>query len=391
MSVYRPSHTRLYLYDFQVDGRRFHGSTGKSNERDAEQVERDERAKALVEIAAAQGEDAQIKGRAPLTLDVAAGKWWIEVGQRRADHKDCWTAIERMIAHFGKDRRLDRITDADIAAWVATRRGERVKGKTRLKSGKPAPFVTEATVNRTTVDALRRIYGRARRKWKIVYATEPDWAEHRLAEPDEITRELEAHEQDALMAVAREGYDNLYRFARISGLRLAACLIPKTAVKWGLGRIEIVSKGRKLNRVPLSDEMIALLRACWNDHDTMVFTFVAARTRKSPDAAKRSYVRGRRYPITESGLDTQWKIDRRAAAALAPSIVTFRFHDNRHTAATRILRSSKNLKIVQRVLNHSRISTSAKYAHVLDEDVLDAMNATPDHQNRAPRKPGKVA
>jgi site-specific recombinase XerD len=48
-----------------------------------------------------------------------------------------------------------------------------------------------------------------------------------------------------------------------------------------------------------------------------------------------------------------------------------------------VLRSSKNLKTVQRILNHARISTTAKYAQVLDEEVLEALNATPDHDGKS--------
>lgn len=394
MSVYRPTGSRLYVYDFWIQGRRFLGPTGATSKRDAEAVETARKDSARIEVADAKGEAAQLKGAAPLTLDVAAGKWWLEVGQHRADHKDCWTAIERMLAKFGKDRRLDQITDPDISGWVAERRGERVRGFKTFKNGKPAPLVSAATVNRSTVEALRRIYSRARKKWKIVYASEPDWAEHRLEEPEERVRELEQHEQDVLTAVAHPDYERVYRFARLSGLRLAACLLRKDNVLWSAGRIEIKSKGGKVNRVPLSDAIVALLHEAWDDHPSFVFTYVAVRTRKDEDAS-RGRVRGRRYPVTVNGLESQFAKDRRAAAKTAPSIMTFRFHDHRHTAATRLLRTSRNLKTVQRALNHARIASTVRYAHVLDGEVLAAMNETPDRAAKSRDvsrgKPGKVA
>src|SRR5215469_15074302 len=67
-----------------------------------------------------------------------------------------------------------------------------------------------------------------------------------------------------------------------------------------------------------------------------------------------------RYPIAASGLRSQWKRDRKRAAKTAPSTLTFRFHDNRHTAGTRLLRHTRNLKMVQNLLNHARIATTAK-------------------------------
>jgi hypothetical protein len=209
-----------------------------------------------------------------------------------------------MIAHFGADRRLDRINDRDVAAWIAARRGERVWGKIKFKDGRDAPLISPARVNRSTVDILRATYARARRVWKIAIATEPDWRQHRLKEPEERARELETDEQASIDAAAREGYGRLYRFARLSGLRLSACLLRKDDVKWSLGRVEVRSKGGKLNRVPLSAEIRALLLECWQDRPEFVFTYVAKRT----DGEE--HQRGKRYPITASGLHSQWKRDR---------------------------------------------------------------------------------
>lgn len=365
MSVYKPRGSKLYVFDFWRGGRRFHGPTGCASKREAQEVETAEIAKAEAKVDASKVAEAELKGETPLTLDIAAGKWWQETGQHRSDSKDCWRAVEAMIEHFGKDQRLDRVTDRDVAGWVAQRRGEHVKGI------KERGLVSPATVNRTTVDCLRTIYGHARRKWKVAFANEPDWGAHRLKEPEERVRELEPHEQDAITLAARPEYERIYRFARLTGLRLTACLIKKEDVKWKLGRIEVKSKGGKLNRVPLSDEVRAVLAECWNDHPEYVFSYVVKRTRGGR-------VRNERRPITREGLKTAWRRDRERAIEIAPSLATYRFHDNRHTAATRILRTSHNLKVAQKLLNHARITTTAKYAHVLDDEVLDAMNATPD-------------
>ena len=41
--------------------------------------------------------------------------------------------------------------------------------------------------------------------------------------------------------------------------------------------------------------------------------------------------------------------------------------------ATKLLRQTKNLKMVQKALNHADLKTTARYAHVLDEDVAEAI------------------
>ena len=51
----------------------------------------------------------------------------------------------------------------------------------------------------------------------------------------------------------------------------------------------------------------------------------------------------------------------------------FRFHDFRHDFATKLLRDTGNLKLVQKALNHADIKSTLRYAHVLDEDVAAAV------------------
>lgn len=71
-------------------------------------------------------------------------------------------------------------------------------------------------------------------------------------------------------------------------------------------------------------------------------------------------------------------------------VIDYRFHDNRHTAVTRLLRATGNLRLVQRLLGHSNIETTTKYAHVTDGDLAAGMLAT---AARNPRRgveiPGK--
>jgi integrase len=54
-------------------------------------------------------------------------------------------------------------------------------------------------------------------------------------------------------------------------------------------------------------------------------------------------------------------------------VVGFRFHDYRHDLGTKLLRETGNLKLVQRALNHRDIKSTLRYAHVLDQEVADAL------------------
>ena len=49
------------------------------------------------------------------------------------------------------------------------------------------------------------------------------------------------------------------------------------------------------------------------------------------------------------------------------------FHSLRHTLGTKVLKQTGNLRIVQKVLGHSHISTTTLYTHLTDEDVENVM------------------
>ena len=61
-----------------------------------------------------------------------------------------------------------------------------------------------------------------------------------------------------------------------------------------------------------------------------------------------------------------------------PALPYVNFHTLRHTAATWILKKTNNLRITKEILGHANINTTMKYAHVLDEEKRNALNAVFD-------------
>lgn len=368
MSVYRPkgasggTKSPFYQYDFQVDGHRFFGSTKATSKREAEAAERELKAKAKADLV-----ERKRSGNGPLTFDAAAGRYWTEVGQHHANADATWTNLERLVDYFGKAKRLDETTDSDIAALVAWRRAQTRWGKAEDAEGNPMGLIAAATVNRSTVDLLKKIFNRAKRVWRCAFPAEPSWKDHRLDEPKERVRELDADEGDALDDAVRDDYAPWLEFCRLSGLRRKETLIRWQNVNWFAKKITTKGKGGRDVSTPITDEIRAILDECKDQHPEFVFTYVARKTR-TDNKTGYSRIKGQRYPITDEGAKTQWRRLRAKA-----KVEDFRFHDIRHDVGTKLLRATGNLKVVQKALNHASITTTTKYAHVMQDEVADGL------------------
>ena len=74
------------------------------------------------------------------------------------------------------------------------------------------------------------------------------------------------------------------------------------------------------------------------------------------------------------------------AACRRAGLVGLRFHDLRHTAATRMIESGANIVAISKILGHSDIKTTMRYTHPEDslKDALESLrnfgqNATNDN------------
>ncbi len=360
MSVYRPkekdgSASPFYVYDFQYKRRRFHGNTECRTKPEARRVEEREREKAKELL-----KNEAVLESAPMTLDLACGKFWLEVGQYYNGNakKTFKSSLAWLVKHAGADLLLSEVTNRIVSDLVATRRGEGVKN---------------ATVNRTVTEPLRRVLRKAADAWDQKVA-KINWGKHLLEEPSERVRELTKDEEGRIVEALTPDYQAVFRFALLSGCRLAECVgLTWADIDWHGRTISVLGKGNKRAKIPLTADLRGLLFPLQGRHPEAVFTYKTRRPRKGLRA------RGDYCPISYEGTKTAW---RRALAKEDVGVTDFRFHDNRHTAATRLLRSSGNLKLVQRLLRHTDIATTTKYAHVTDDDLRLAMeDAAKSHDN----------
>lgn len=367
MSTYKRKGSDVYSYDFWIGGRRFLGSTEETTKRAADAVERREKDKAKVEVSVAEAMDA------PRTWELASSRWFLEVGRYHVNSHIDAASLDWLTKAIGRKTPLIDIDDNRVAALVSKRRAE------FRQVGKPAnrtKLVGAATVNRTMTEPLRKVILRASKVWKVRVA-DVDWGSHMLEEPQERVREASKGEEASIMAKLERGYEDAVEFAFVNGCRRMEII----GLRWQkvdfFGRqFTVLGKGSKERVIPMNQRTFDLLWRLQGNHADYVFTFEAKRTRRS---GQRDLVKGQRYPLTEEGLKTAMR-----RAVPNAGVENFRFHDTRHTAATRVLRKS-NLRVAQKLLGHKDIKTTTKYAHAMTEDVRAALDAASPAKSPATR------
>jgi len=107
-----------------------------------------------------------------------------------------------------------------------------------------------------------------------------------------------------------------------------------------------ISKSKRGRVIPLNQTTFELLSRLYKTKKSLyVFTNSYGDPFKSP-----------------TGVDKSWQNAKRRAG-----LNGFRFHDLRHSTATRLLASGVPMAVVSKVLGHHSISVTERYAHVEDQ------------------------
>lgn len=354
---------------------RFYGSTKLRDEHQAQAFEdaRKTEARALVERLKAEGS-------APLTLKAACDRWRNEHGSTLSDQR-IKSVLDRPVEIMGAKTYLHAINDDAVSRMVAERRKDTRRDRTIVENDRRTVLyrsITPRTVNRT-IDLLRQVIYRAVDNWNAAIVKMPKWRKHRLKQAKRHIRELSATEEATLDAYEDPDYAELRRFAIITGLREANLFLTWSQVDFDLAVVRVMIKGGTPRVIPLTKEAYQMLWRRRGDHPVHVFTFVAQRTWKKHPKTGEERIKGQRYPITYYGFTTycrKWK----------EHGIIARIHDLRHTTGMRTLRKTRNLKVVQTLLGHTDIKTTATfYTDALVEDLREAMEEASERLNE--RKP----
>lgn len=349
MSVYKPAKSRFFQFDFQFKGRRYHGSTGCSSKRDAERFEANERRKAAL------GETVKDS----VTVERACDLWFDIVGKHHKNKATELYQLGNLVRGLGRSVMLQDVSIKDMDAYISKRRAS----------------VSNASVNRE-IELLRRVTRWGETRFEIPTI---EWGKLLLTEAAERERELSEDEERRLFEKLPDSLKPLVEFAILSGQRRSELI----SMRWSdvdlpNGRAKVWAKGDRPHSFPMTPRMVAIIanqpKVC-----AQVFTYVAEKD--SPPLKDRPRrLKGQRYPFSKQGWARKWR-----KALAAAGIEDYRFHDNRHTAGTRNLRSSGNLKGVQKLLGHKDIKTTARYAHALEDDVRAMLNATESRNSPEPK------
>ena len=250
--------------------------------------------------------------------DVKQKRTW----EKDLEHLKKWNVI------FGK-RKLSEITPRDIDDY---------KHK-RLTEVKPA------TVNRE-LEVLRHLYYLAKR-WKEFIGENPVSESGLLSFNNQKERILTLGEEQKLFAVSVPHLKLILITALNTGMRKGEIL----STRWKdidfdndfITVRHIVSKSKKPRKVPISSSLRKLLleQKLKTGYSEYAFLNPEGKPYTRPDSLKRCF----------------------EGACKRSGIKGLRFHDLRHTFATRAVESGCPIVAVSKILGHASIQTTMRYAH----------------------------
>lgn len=346
MSIFKRGDT--WHYDFQQAGQRHRGTTRLRKKADAQKfVEGLRRDLALGTPDPKQGRTLKDVSVEWFSAKVAGSKAEVTVAFR----------LDIMLRHFDGAALITTIGAADVQAAITTRRVE-----TTRQGGLPS----NSTVNRDLIDTtLRPIMRFARRNLELSVRDIP-WSDLRLKEPRGRTRTFSGDEITAWREALPEWHRPLFDFVNRYGVRLQEAFFALDAIDIDGGRVALrARKNGGTHYLPLLPSDLADMKARMG----------RARDAKLTTVWFRQMPSGKLSAITPRGHQAA------SQAALKTAGITDArpVHDRRHHAATAALKTSGNLAVVKQLLGHESITSTARYAHVSDADVLAALGHTAPH------------
>jgi integrase len=356
MSVYPHKGTRNFHYDFWFRNKRYHGSTECTTRRAALRYE------ALLKKNLRKELPAIFASRTGRSFHEVREDYWEKVGQFTVNASSLRSSLDVAESIVGTHIPISLIDDHAMLGYRTVFR-QMPSEKTRT------PGVRENSAINDFTRLIARLVNYARDIMKEPQVKVLDPSKWLLPEEWRM-RELGLDEEGELRKHSEPELERMWEFVLETGIRRKPlCTLRWNQVDRNLKQMVIIEKGKKKPSlvVPLSERAMQILKEVEDQHPELVFTFVA---RKRFKANGRRYEEGERYEINPAYF---WRCFKDAVKAA--KISDFTVHDLRHTAATRLLRSCRNVVVVQRFLGHTTLKQTERYVHMVQQDVAAAIAA----------------
>jgi integrase len=256
-------------------------------------------------------------------------------------------SLTKVLARTFGSKVISRIRTGDVQRWVDMRSKEMARGgKNTIK---PATVVGEFV-------CLSAVFREARKRG---YVHENPCRGVTLPRVNnKLTRCLTEEQERKLLDASTDCFRPLIQSALYTGMRLGELL----DLRWGDVDFEtrivtvVHGKGEKTRHIPMVPELVKVLeqvpRAISSKGEPSPWVF------NNPDTATRWV-----------DIKKQWARTLRISA-----IREFRFHDLRHTFASRLAQRGASLKAIQDLLGHADLKMTMRYAHLAQNNLRDAVS-----------------
>jgi len=276
----------------------------------------------------------------PAVLDAFCDALWLEDGLSKNTIASYRTDLLQLLV-FLKNKDLTRVAEADLFAFLASRKGKATSAA-RMVSTLKRFYQYCLRERRTGVDPTLKLDS-PRRVPRFPKTLSEDDVEALLAAPDTAS-ELGLRDRAML--------ETLYA----TGLRVSELIALKTfEVNLNSGVVRVMGKGSKERLVPLGEEAVE---------------WIAKYAKSRKKSSNTLFITARGAGMTRQAF---WQLIGRYGRRAIPG-KKISPHVLRHAFATHLINHGADLRVVQMLLGHADISTTQIYTHVARER-LKALHA----------------
>lgn len=356
MSVYQDKKSKRWYFNVMIQGQRHHKAIpGAVTKRDAE-------------IYFNAYKTDLLRGKLDLVENIGCKLFkdlvnvYLEYSKANNRSYKCNESKALRFKELWGNKQLKDISPIDIEKYKISRKKE-IKVKEKIVNGEviPAKYISNTTINRD-IEVLRKMFNIAiENNWLL---KNPCGKVKKLREQNVLERYLTPDEEIRLLNACIGHFEYMkpiIQFALNTGMRKEEILsLTWKCVSLDNKKITLLdTKNGKKRYIPINSEVMNILQQA-QKNKTCDYVFVNPLTNT-------------RYADLKNAFPALCKI---------AQVENFRFHDLRHSAATRMVGAGVDIVMVKDILGHSDIRTTMRYAHAITERSLNAIETLSNYAEK---------